>query len=300
MELNLPGGDQALEQMLQRYPVVLLAQAALVTASLALNVALLVLAISNRGLLTRHRLVAPPWIFSRGMEIMARYGLIFFSVMILAMIARQEFSAPLARWGLSALHVTAMALALSQLLCVGLVMIFMRNLRRESGVSAASYWLGPRAGSVRRALLGIVVFVLVLAPVGLLMLLAQVVFHQLGWKFDPQPLVSQLHQTDAVWFVVVLSVFAVVVAPLVEEIFFRGILYPTLRQKWGVVPGVLLTATVFALLHFHPPTFLPLFALAVFLCLAFEYTGSLPACILAHSLFNSLSIIAIWLLRSLR
>jgi membrane protease YdiL (CAAX protease family) len=90
------------------------------------------------------------------------------------------------------------------------------------------------------------------------------------------------------------------VAPVVEEIFFRGILYPTMRMRWGIIPAVIVSSLIFSAMHFHLPTFLPLFVLAVILSLTFEYTGSLAACIIAHSLFNSLSIIAIWLLRSVR
>lgn len=300
MELNLPGGNQLLDQLFQRYPAVVLVQAALVTASLALNAGLLILMFSNRKLLTRIRLGSPPWNFSRGMEVMSRYLLIFFGVMILAMMVRQEFSAALSRWGLGALHITAVALGLSQLLCAGLVVAFVRRMRRESGVSIRSYWVGEGRTAGRRAWMGLAVFLLVVAPVGIVMLLVQKLYLKMGWEFDPQPLVMQLYQTDAVWFVVVLSVFAVIVAPLIEEIFFRGILYPTLRQRWGILPAVLGSSLIFSLLHFHPPTFLPLFVLAVILSLALEFTGSLPACVLAHSLFNSLSIIAIWLLRSLR
>ena len=46
-----------------------------------------------------------------------------------------------------------------------------------------------------------------------------------------------------------LSIIAVTIGPLMEELFFRGFLYPVLARRWGVVWGVLLTALPFGLLH---------------------------------------------------
>lgn len=47
----------------------------------------------------------------------------------------------------------------------------------------------------------------------------------------------------------ILGFIAVTVAPLLEELFFRGLLYPVLAREWGVPWGVFLTALPFALLH---------------------------------------------------
>jgi uncharacterized protein len=42
---------------------------------------------------------------------------------------------------------------------------------------------------------------------------------------------------------------AVTLGPLLEELFFRGLLYPVLARRWGMAWGVLLSALPFALLH---------------------------------------------------
>jgi uncharacterized protein len=47
----------------------------------------------------------------------------------------------------------------------------------------------------------------------------------------------------------VLSFFGVTAAPFMEELFFRGFLYPVLARRLGVVIGVLLTAAGFGLIH---------------------------------------------------
>ncbi len=46
-----------------------------------------------------------------------------------------------------------------------------------------------------------------------------------------------------------LAIIAVTLGPLVEELFFRGFLYPVLARRWGVAWGILLTALPFAALH---------------------------------------------------
>lgn len=47
----------------------------------------------------------------------------------------------------------------------------------------------------------------------------------------------------------VLSIFAVTLAPLMEELFFRGFLYPVLARRLGVTASVLLTSIAFGLIH---------------------------------------------------
>ena len=47
----------------------------------------------------------------------------------------------------------------------------------------------------------------------------------------------------------IMSVFGISMAPLVEELFFRGFLYPVLARRLGIATGVVLTAFGFALVH---------------------------------------------------
>jgi len=47
----------------------------------------------------------------------------------------------------------------------------------------------------------------------------------------------------------IMSIFGISMAPLVEELFFRGFLYPVLARRMGIAIGVVLTALGFALVH---------------------------------------------------
>lgn len=79
---------------------------------------------------------------------------------------------------------------------------------------------------------------------------------------------------------------AALIAPVTEELFFRGFLYAPLRYHLGVRHGILLSAGLFALMHFNLLHFLPLFILGLLLTYLYEKTQSLPTVIVVHMLHN--------------
>jgi len=109
-----------------------------------------------------------------------------------------------------------------------------------------------------------------------------------------QPAVETFRATVTKGQQIVFGVVTIVVAPVAEELLFRGVLYPALRRYarrsfalWGV-------AVVFAAIHQSDVTFVPLTFLAVMLALLYEETGSLTAPILVHCIFNSANFL--WLM----
>lgn len=88
-------------------------------------------------------------------------------------------------------------------------------------------------------------------------------------------------------------VAAVVVAPLVEETIFRGFIYGVLKRFTDGCFAALCSALLFAVVHFHIGSLLPLTVLALLLCLAYERTGSLLVPMGLHALFNAASLVAL-------
>lgn len=82
---------------------------------------------------------------------------------------------------------------------------------------------------------------------------------------------------------------AVVVAPLVEEILFRGILFAGLRQRMAFLPAALLSAAAFVVPH-GPSVAIPIFFLGVVLALVYERTRTVYASYAAHALLNLIPI----------
>jgi membrane protease YdiL (CAAX protease family) len=113
---------------------------------------------------------------------------------------------------------------------------------------------------------------------------------------------------DGAWLVWLKMFFvASIVAPIVEEIMFRGVLYRHLRDatvKWRVATSVLLSggvsSLVFAIIHpqgiFGVPV---LMSLAFTFCLAREWRGSLIAPITMHAINNGSVTLMLLILLSL-
>lgn len=116
--------------------------------------------------------------------------------------------------------------------------------------------------------------------------------------FRPEAPVEQQVLQDAMagGRAIVLAVLvAVVMAPIAEELLFRGLLFQALRRRIGLWPGALLSSAVFTLIHVEIVTSQPfalvgLFSLGVFLAWAFHRTGSLLVPVLGHAVFNASSL----------
>jgi membrane protease YdiL (CAAX protease family) len=86
-------------------------------------------------------------------------------------------------------------------------------------------------------------------------------------------------------------VIIVVVAPLFEEIFFRGFLYRILRSRIGLWPALVIGGSLFGAVHLSSggPLAVALIApLGFLLCLLYERSGSLYPCIALHALNNGI------------
>ena len=86
-------------------------------------------------------------------------------------------------------------------------------------------------------------------------------------------------------------VIIIVVAPLCEEIFFRGFLYRILRGRMGLWPALVINGALFGSVHLGSggPLAVALIApLGFLLCLVYERSGSLYPCIALHALNNAL------------
>lgn len=95
--------------------------------------------------------------------------------------------------------------------------------------------------------------------------------------------------TTALVFVLVL---VVVLAPIAEELFFRGYFFGALRNWSGMWPAAVVTGIVFGAIHLgsSPVGFtVPLAIFGIGLCVLYEKTGSLYPCIALHALNNSIA-----------
>jgi membrane protease YdiL (CAAX protease family) len=99
---------------------------------------------------------------------------------------------------------------------------------------------------------------------------------------------TQLTQKEQLWGII-LSI--VVLVPIVEELFFRYFFYRFWKSRISTWRATLLTAFIFALLHFNLMALVPLWIVGIFLTFLYERYGNLIPCILVHGLFNYISIV---------
>lgn len=89
---------------------------------------------------------------------------------------------------------------------------------------------------------------------------------------------------------VLLFLLVAIIAPVGEELVFRGMLYRYLRSRRSVLPAVILSAALFSLAHVVPVLLLPLFVLGVALAIVTERSASIYPAIALHALNNGISL----------
>lgn len=87
------------------------------------------------------------------------------------------------------------------------------------------------------------------------------------------------------------AIAVVAVAPLSEELFFRGLLFRGLRGYWRLAPSLAVSGLAFGLFHINPGVLLPFAVIGVLFAWANEQTGSLWTSIVAHAVFNGVNFV---------
>jgi hypothetical protein len=116
----------------------------------------------------------------------------------------------------------------------------------------------------------------------------------LSAAFPDQPeqeIVSDLKNEDSLAVLFGFAFLTCVVAPICEEIFFRGFVFMTFAAKLGPRWGALIAGGIFGLIHAPNPVvgLLALGVLGVCLCALYWRTQSIIPCMALHALNNSIS-----------
>lgn len=129
-----------------------------------------------------------------------------------------------------------------------------------------------------------------------LMLVQAMVYGMSGGEMRPQDVVQFLQDAESPRDRLAVIVMAIVIAPVAEEVIFRGYLYPVGKRYFGPFLSLAATSLLFAALHGHAASVPALVALAACLALAYEKSGSLLVPMLMHAVFNAVSVAAIMFL----
>jgi uncharacterized protein len=136
----------------------------------------------------------------------------------------------------------------------------------------------------------------------LVLALPLITLASLGWTMllrvlelpdAPQDLIAIFGAVESPWVLVAMLVVACLLAPINEELIFRGTIFRFGRQRFGRGIAIVLSSLLFGALHGNWAGFIPLAVLGAGLALAYENTGDVRVPIVAHALFNLNTILII-------
>lgn len=111
---------------------------------------------------------------------------------------------------------------------------------------------------------------------------------RIGWIPPPEPIHELIFGEDRPHVIAMTVFLACVVGPMAEELFFRGVLYGTFRQRLSRGRAMVASGAAFALLHANPVGFIPIMALGCLLAYLYERTGTLLAPMVIHIVHNTI------------
>ncbi|MEO7295130.1 MAG: type II CAAX endopeptidase family protein [Candidatus Limnocylindria bacterium] len=116
---------------------------------------------------------------------------------------------------------------------------------------------------------------------------------QMGFDAEPQAAEQAIQLVDP--WLVILAV--VILAPIAEEIFFRGVVFNAWLREGGPRWAFIGSSVVFAAIHVSVVALLPIFLLGLALAWIYQRTGDLLAPIAMHATVNGISVALALLMR---
>lgn len=97
---------------------------------------------------------------------------------------------------------------------------------------------------------------------------------------------------DGTSFPLALLFGGAIIAPVVEEIFFRGFIFAGLKRRWHWPMAAAVSAGLFAVAHVIPTSILPIFILGFIFAFLYQVSGSIWPAIIMHMLTNTVALTA--------
>lgn len=144
---------------------------------------------------------------------------------------------------------------------------------------------------------GIVGYIALIPVLILILAVTAVIINITKYVPERQPVVELFLKEKDVAFLTYSSLFAAIVGPMIEELFFRGFLYGACKKYVGIFWSIVITAGIFAALHSHPVGFAPIMALGILLAYLYEKTGTLVSSITVHMIHNLSMVFLVFLIK---
>ena len=216
------------------------------------------------------------------------------------LLLSQFASSPLVhRFPPDSLAAVAIAGIIGQIAGLAAQIFLLRRVPTLSPRPLDAAWM-TRRQAVARALLDFLIALPLIFVVNLVwgMTLNGLQYLQPSLQLSPQNVVLLLLQNGNPWLLGALAVIAILIAPVNEELLFRGGIYRFLKSRCRPRVALVITSQLFGLAHANLLEFLPLVLIGALLVRTYERTGRILAPIVFHAAFNAVNISLILLSRT--
>lgn len=174
------------------------------------------------------------------------------------------------------------------LLCMQVVTLVLAGLllREHNTTWSEAFGFGS-PGTGRVLLIGLAVGCAALPAIMLLHAGSVELMEMLRLDPEAQEAVTMIQEARTVGELALLGFVTMITAPVAEEILFRGLIYPTIKQAGYPRIALWSTSVGFALVHGNLAALMPLTVLAIVFVILYERTNNLLAPIIVHALFNA-------------
>ena len=169
--------------------------------------------------------------------------------------------------------------------------IVMEMIRRCGGDPVEVLGLRLRSND-GRSVTGVIAFMAFLPCVDALSAVSTTLLNKLLQNgVDLRQSMVKAFQTSPLHARVEIAIVVVLVAPIIEEVLFRGLLSGLLRRHVRPLLAMVAVGMLFGVVHDSPASFLPISLLGFVLCYLYEKTGRLSVPIIAHLIFNGITVV---------
>lgn len=217
------------------------------------------------------------------------------------LLLSQFVSSPLVhRFPPDSLAALALAGVISQIAGLAAQIFLLRRVPSISPRPLDTAWMSRRHAAIR----GLLDFLIALPLIFVVNLIWGMTLHGLQYlqpslQLSPQKAVLLFFENGSPWLISLLAFTAIILAPLNEELLFRGGIYRFLKSRCRPRLALTITSLLFGLAHANLLEFLPLVLIGALLVRTYERTGRIIAPIVFHAAFNAVNISVILLSRTI-
>jgi membrane protease YdiL (CAAX protease family) len=197
------------------------------------------------------------------------------------------------RWGISVANLTPLLYLMQIIVGIFLIQRFFFGHNLSKAMRAMGL-ISSGCGPARTLRWGLGGYAATVPFVLITLYLSSVILRQ--EPVSSNPMIPMVIEASSAVERVLFFVTIAIMAPLFEEIFFRGFLFNCFRVRFGTAGAIALSAFLFAAVHFDFSVFFGLFAIGVMLSFVYYRTQTLLVPVILHSLWNASTLITIQIL----